>query len=207
MDTRNLQDDELVERLRKRDETAITDLLQEYGGKAKCLVNRMLGRVASVISYETVLVLARKVGECIVIDGGITITVLDIRGGRARIGISAPTSVRVLRSELTVRPDVEHAEVASACPTNAPGGLGPAHNRAEIVEQRPLPFRDSLVLDPDLDRMRPEIAALVRASLQSPETANLQDLDSLNTVFDSLPDEALPDDEIDRIARSVRRSS
>ena len=55
MDTRNLQDDELVERLRKRDETAITDLLQVYGGQAKCLVNRMLGRVASVISYEDVL--------------------------------------------------------------------------------------------------------------------------------------------------------
>ncbi len=55
MDTRTPQEEELVERLRNRDETAITDLLRLYGGKAKSLVSRMLGPIAPRISYEDVL--------------------------------------------------------------------------------------------------------------------------------------------------------
>ena len=46
------------------------------------------------------LVLSRKLGEEIVIDGQIKVTVLKVQGGRVRIGIDAPESVRVLRKEL-----------------------------------------------------------------------------------------------------------
>jgi len=46
------------------------------------------------------LVLSRKLGEEIVIDGQIKVSVLKVRGGRVRIGIEAPESVRVLRREL-----------------------------------------------------------------------------------------------------------
>ncbi|MBC8868524.1 MAG: carbon storage regulator [Planctomycetes bacterium] len=46
------------------------------------------------------LVLSRKRGEEIVIDGQIKVTVLKVQGGRVRIGIDAPESVRVLRKEL-----------------------------------------------------------------------------------------------------------
>jgi carbon storage regulator CsrA len=46
------------------------------------------------------LVLSRKLGEKVVIGGGITVTVLDVIGGRIRLGIDAPDDVRILRGEL-----------------------------------------------------------------------------------------------------------
>ena len=46
------------------------------------------------------LVITRKVNQQIVIDGGIRITVLRIRGNQVQLGIEAPRDVNVLRSEL-----------------------------------------------------------------------------------------------------------
>jgi carbon storage regulator len=46
------------------------------------------------------LILRRKIGERIVIDGRIEVTVLRVRGGRVRLGVAAPRSVRVLREEV-----------------------------------------------------------------------------------------------------------
>jgi len=46
------------------------------------------------------LVLTRRVGEEIVIDGDIRITLVDISGDRVRIGIAAPPSIRVDRLEI-----------------------------------------------------------------------------------------------------------
>jgi carbon storage regulator len=44
--------------------------------------------------------LRRKIGERIVIDGRIEVTVLRVRGGKVRLGVAAPRSVRVLRQEV-----------------------------------------------------------------------------------------------------------
>ncbi len=46
------------------------------------------------------LVLSRKSGEQLRIGDDITITVLEIKKGRMRIGIEAPRERRVLRAEL-----------------------------------------------------------------------------------------------------------
>jgi carbon storage regulator CsrA len=46
------------------------------------------------------LILRRKIGERIVIDGRIEVTVLHIRGGKVRLGFDAPRDVRVLREEI-----------------------------------------------------------------------------------------------------------
>ena len=46
------------------------------------------------------LVLSRRVGEEIVIAGGIRVTVVAVNGQRVRLGITAPPAVRVVRSEL-----------------------------------------------------------------------------------------------------------
>ncbi len=46
------------------------------------------------------LVLTRKPGEQIVIDGAIVVTVLNVQGNRVRIGIQAPQSVPIARQEL-----------------------------------------------------------------------------------------------------------
>jgi carbon storage regulator len=49
------------------------------------------------------LVLTRRVGEVIVIDGGIRVTVVDISGDRVRLGITAPPEIRVDRLEIYER--------------------------------------------------------------------------------------------------------
>jgi carbon storage regulator CsrA len=46
------------------------------------------------------LVLSRKPGEKVVIGNGITITVVEVKGNRVRVGIEAPDRVRILRAEL-----------------------------------------------------------------------------------------------------------
>jgi carbon storage regulator len=50
-----------------------------------------------------VLVLSRKVGESIRI-GAVTVTVLGNQGGRLRLGITAPSEVRIRRAELPTLP-------------------------------------------------------------------------------------------------------
>ena len=46
------------------------------------------------------LVLSRKVGESIVIDGDIVISVSSVQGGRVKLCIDAPREKRVSRGEL-----------------------------------------------------------------------------------------------------------
>ncbi|MEJ7592659.1 MAG: carbon storage regulator CsrA [Planctomycetaceae bacterium] len=46
------------------------------------------------------LVLSRKIGESIQIAGDIRVTVTEVRGGRVRLSIEAPSDVRVLRKEI-----------------------------------------------------------------------------------------------------------
>jgi len=46
------------------------------------------------------LVLSRKRGESIVIDGNIEVVVADVRSNRVRLAIRAPDSVRILRREV-----------------------------------------------------------------------------------------------------------
>jgi carbon storage regulator len=48
----------------------------------------------------TMLVLQRKVGETLVIAGVIIVTVLEVRGERVKLGISAPPEVLIVREEL-----------------------------------------------------------------------------------------------------------
>lgn len=45
------------------------------------------------------LVLSRKAGESIVIGEFITVTVVNVGRGRVRIGVDAPTSVRISRAD------------------------------------------------------------------------------------------------------------
>lgn len=46
------------------------------------------------------LVLSRKVNERIVINDNITITVVDVRGDKVRLGIDAPAEIPVHRQEV-----------------------------------------------------------------------------------------------------------
>ena len=63
------------------------------------------------------LVLTRKTGESIIIDGNIRITVTSCGDGRVKIGVEAPRDVRVDRAEVAARIASEEADcvVELAC--------------------------------------------------------------------------------------------
>ena len=46
------------------------------------------------------LVLSRKVGDEIIIDGHITITITGLKGDRVKIGVTAPPDIQVDRAEV-----------------------------------------------------------------------------------------------------------
>jgi carbon storage regulator len=48
---------------------------------------------------EEMLILSRKLGECIAIDGDIKLQVLEVSGNRVRLGICAPDDCRIFRAE------------------------------------------------------------------------------------------------------------
>jgi carbon storage regulator len=60
------------------------------------------------------LVLRRKVGERIMIGDSIEVTILRVRGGKVRLGFTAPASIRVDREE--ARKCVPVEAVAAAVP-------------------------------------------------------------------------------------------
>ena len=53
------------------------------------------------------LILTRKIGESIIIDEDIKVSVLKIEGGIVRLGIKAPKDVRVDREEIRVKKDAD----------------------------------------------------------------------------------------------------
>jgi carbon storage regulator len=67
---------------------------------------------------EKMLVLRRKVGERIMIGDSIEVVILRVRGGKVRLGFSAPPSVRVDRQEarrsVPVEAVADHERIAVA---------------------------------------------------------------------------------------------
>lgn len=76
------------------------------------------------------LILSRRPGESLLLDGGIRIEVLASDGRSVRLGIHAPSSVRVVRAELaeSVAEETRRAAQTTAAWLAAHGaaGLSPA---------------------------------------------------------------------------------
>ena len=49
------------------------------------------------------LILSRKVGESLIIDGNIEIKILNIKNGNVRVGVRAPENIVVDRQEIHER--------------------------------------------------------------------------------------------------------
>lgn len=55
------------------------------------------------------LILARRVGETIMIGEDVTVTVLGVKGNQVRVGVNAPRDVAVHREEIFERIKSEEA--------------------------------------------------------------------------------------------------
>lgn len=60
------------------------------------------------------LILSRKRNESIIIGGGITVTVVEIRGDKVRLGIEAPREIDVHREEVVARMNETNSEASHA---------------------------------------------------------------------------------------------
>jgi carbon storage regulator len=66
------------------------------------------------------LILTRRKGEEIVIDGSIRVAIVEVRGDKVRLGIIAPEKVRVDRSEIHER-RLQFADSDMQSPLPVPG--------------------------------------------------------------------------------------
>ena len=66
------------------------------------------------------LILSRRLGEELVIGGSIRVSIVAVHGDRVRIGVTAPSSVRVDRQE--VHENRMHEKFPSPCRFQAPAG-------------------------------------------------------------------------------------
>lgn len=81
------------------------------------------------------LVLTRKSGQKIVIGNGIVITVLAVQGQRIRIGIDAPPSISIRRSELSA------LDADGKLPDDEPADVRVSHSRRKVLAARTLVTR------------------------------------------------------------------
>lgn len=66
------------------------------------------------------LVLSRKAGETLVINGKIRVTVLKLRGKAVRLGIDAPKDIRVKREGMLRKEKPATAQTSSAVSASKP---------------------------------------------------------------------------------------
>ncbi len=66
------------------------------------------------------LVLTRKVNQSIIIDGGIEVVVLEVRGEQVRLGIKAPKNVPVHRKEIFDQIQDENVAASDISPEDIP---------------------------------------------------------------------------------------
>jgi len=85
------------------------------------------------------LVLRRKAGEAIILNGSITIHVLAVEGERVKLGISAPPEVVIVRSELLDGPGMSQPNASHN------GAHNGSHHREPhpYREGEPRPYRES----------------------------------------------------------------
>jgi carbon storage regulator len=63
------------------------------------------GQVRNEKGFKFMLIFTRKVGEQFVIGEDVVVTILAISPDRCKVGIDAPTHIRVDRSEIRVKID------------------------------------------------------------------------------------------------------
>ncbi len=70
------------------------------------------------------LILGRREGDSIIIDGGIRIVIVSCDRGGVRIGIDAPSTIKILRGEIADQVKSENERAAAPVATEWLAALG-----------------------------------------------------------------------------------
>jgi len=95
------------------------------------------------------LVLTRKLEQQIQIGEGITVTVLSVKGNTVKLGIKAPSDVRVLRGEL--EPKNDDATTRKTSP------IDPTVRMVRITDEERLMFTNPSPNYASAERLRPNV--------------------------------------------------
>jgi carbon storage regulator len=91
------------------------------------------------------LILARRIGESIMIGDQVEISVVDIKGDQVKLGINAPSQVKVYRREVYAAIQEENRAAAAAAPESLPhlegllGTKAPAAKPSAPPGEKPTP--------------------------------------------------------------------
>ncbi|MBI1308353.1 MAG: carbon storage regulator [Proteobacteria bacterium] len=83
------------------------------------------------------LLITRREGEAIVINGSIEVKVLEIRGGRVKLGFEYPSGSSVFRQELFAKIQAENQ--AAALPGKVPAADDAKRLTAAVQKLQPKP--------------------------------------------------------------------
>jgi carbon storage regulator len=83
------------------------------------------------------LVLSRQRDETIMIGDDVEITIVDIRGDKVRLGITAPSHIPVHRKEVYEAIKRENRAAANLKPEDIPGPGDPANRKSSEQGRRP----------------------------------------------------------------------
>ena len=86
--------------------------------------SRHPGRACPGETRRLMLILARRIGESIMIGDQVELTVVDIKGDQVKLGINAPSQVKVYRREVYAAIQEENRAAASAAPQTLPSLQG-----------------------------------------------------------------------------------
>ena len=78
------------------------------------------------------LIITRRPGEKIVLGDDVVVTVLEISGQTARLGIAAPKELPVYREEIWESVKAENRAAAEVDPDALPGALPPRDDAPEV---------------------------------------------------------------------------
>ncbi len=84
------------------------------------------------------LVLARKLGQSIVIDGCTEITIIEVRGDQVRLGITAPKTISIYRKELLDQIKAENVAAANSADLDSAvdAAVSPINQDADYEEEQ-----------------------------------------------------------------------
>lgn len=70
------------------------------------------------------LILTRKAGESLYIGDQVKVTIMELKGNQVRVGIDAPTTMKIYREEIYRQILEENQQAAQGIGVDLPEGLG-----------------------------------------------------------------------------------
>jgi carbon storage regulator len=94
------------------------------------------------------LILTRKAGESLYIGDQVKVTIMELKGNQVRVGIDAPSTMKIYREEIYRQILEENQQAAQGMGTELPEGLGDFGHRDRAVVAGVRSLKNSRTVSP-----------------------------------------------------------